>query len=234
MVCIQFYHILLQTKRTTSLWTLRMRTSIHPVSITRFPSFRTQTLENLSHYLWKNRSLSNPDPGENLVSGNRVMETGCTILYYHILWYCYYHYSYYYHYYGSYYHLYVHTCISMCIPIYVYMYVYISIHIYIYMNIHIYIYICIHVYSYVYIYIYIRAYIYIYIYIYKLLGCRLLAGGVSAGDSRHRSRTGFWSASNFIIIWNFCNFIIICHFEVLVILLLYVISLLYVLYILKC
>ena len=26
-------------------------TSIHPVSITRFPSFRTQTLENLSHYL---------------------------------------------------------------------------------------------------------------------------------------------------------------------------------------
>ena len=24
---------------------------MHPVSITRFPSFRTQTLENLSHYL---------------------------------------------------------------------------------------------------------------------------------------------------------------------------------------
>ena len=25
---------------------------LHPVSVTRFPSFRTQTLENLSHYLW--------------------------------------------------------------------------------------------------------------------------------------------------------------------------------------
>ena len=24
---------------------------VHPVSVTRFPSFRTQTLENLSHYL---------------------------------------------------------------------------------------------------------------------------------------------------------------------------------------
>ena len=24
---------------------------LHPVSVTRFPSFRTQTLENLSHYL---------------------------------------------------------------------------------------------------------------------------------------------------------------------------------------
>ena len=51
--------------------------TIHPVSITRFPSFRTQTLDNLSHYLWKNRFLSNPAPGENLVSGNLVMETGC-------------------------------------------------------------------------------------------------------------------------------------------------------------
>ena len=48
---------------------------LHPVSITIFPSFRTQTLDNLSHYLWKNRFLSNPDPGENLVSGNLVMET---------------------------------------------------------------------------------------------------------------------------------------------------------------
>ena len=26
-------------------------TYLHPVSVTRFPSFRTQTLENLSHYL---------------------------------------------------------------------------------------------------------------------------------------------------------------------------------------
>ena len=52
---------------------------IHLVSVTRFPSFRTQTLENLSRYIWKNRFLSNPDPGENLVSGNLVMETWCIL-----------------------------------------------------------------------------------------------------------------------------------------------------------
>ena len=34
-------------------------------------------LENLSHYLWTNGFLSNPAPGENLVSGNLVMETEC-------------------------------------------------------------------------------------------------------------------------------------------------------------
>ena len=52
---------------------------IHPVSITRLPSFRTQTLENLSVDSVKNGFLSNPDPGENLVSGNLVMETGCIV-----------------------------------------------------------------------------------------------------------------------------------------------------------
>ena len=50
--------------------------SIDPVSITRFPSFRTQTLESLSVDSVQNGFLSNPDPGENLVSGNLVMETG--------------------------------------------------------------------------------------------------------------------------------------------------------------
>ena len=53
---------------------------LHPVSVRRFPSFRTQTLENLSRYLWTNGFLSNPDPGENLVMENLVMETGCTTL----------------------------------------------------------------------------------------------------------------------------------------------------------
>ena len=55
--------------------------SLHPVSVTRLPSFRTQTLENLSHYLWTNGFLSNPDPGENLVMENLVMETGCMLRY---------------------------------------------------------------------------------------------------------------------------------------------------------
>ena len=53
--------------------------NLHPVSITRFPSFRTQTLENLSVDSVENGFLSNPDPGENLASGNLVMETGCTV-----------------------------------------------------------------------------------------------------------------------------------------------------------
>ena len=50
--------------------------TLHPVSVRRFPSFRTQPLENLSHHLWTNGFLSNPAPGENLESGNLVMETG--------------------------------------------------------------------------------------------------------------------------------------------------------------
>ena len=41
------------------------------------PSFRTSTLENLSVDSVKNGFLSNPDPGESLLSGNLVMETGC-------------------------------------------------------------------------------------------------------------------------------------------------------------
>ena len=36
--------------------------SLHPVSITRFPSFRTQTLENLSHYLWTKTISEQPRP----------------------------------------------------------------------------------------------------------------------------------------------------------------------------
>ena len=39
---------------------------VRPVSVTRFPSFRTQTLESLSLHLRTNGLLSNPDPGENL------------------------------------------------------------------------------------------------------------------------------------------------------------------------
>ena len=52
---------------------------LHPVSITKFPSFRTQPLEHLSVDSVKNAFLSNPAPGENLESGNLVMETGCRV-----------------------------------------------------------------------------------------------------------------------------------------------------------
>ena len=76
---------------------------LHPVSITRFPSFRTQTLENISVDSVKHRFLSNPDPGENLVSGNLVMETGC-----------------------------MYICICVYIYIYTYIYIYIYIYIYTY------------------------------------------------------------------------------------------------------
>ena len=61
----------------------RRAQDLHPVSITRFPFFRTQTLESLSVDNVKNGFLSNPDPGENIVSGNLVMETGCNLRMYH-------------------------------------------------------------------------------------------------------------------------------------------------------
>ena len=35
---------------------------LHPVSVTRFPSFRTQTLENLSHYLLQKTMSEQPRP----------------------------------------------------------------------------------------------------------------------------------------------------------------------------
>ena len=36
--------------------------ALHPVSITRFPSFRTQPLESLSHYLWQKQISEQPSP----------------------------------------------------------------------------------------------------------------------------------------------------------------------------
>ena len=47
----------------TESWELKPLT-VHPVSVRRFSSFRTQPLENLSHYLRKKGFLSNPAPGE--------------------------------------------------------------------------------------------------------------------------------------------------------------------------
>ena len=65
------------------LWTSACQASVcgcvHPVCITRFPSFRTQPLENLSVDSVTNGFLSNPAPGENLDSGNLVVETGCKL-----------------------------------------------------------------------------------------------------------------------------------------------------------
>ena len=77
------YHIL----HTDQIWVRKMaapekwprRVLLHPVSVRRFPSFRTQPLENLSVDSVTNDFLSNPDPGENLLSGNLVMETGCRL-----------------------------------------------------------------------------------------------------------------------------------------------------------
>ena len=44
-----------------------------------FRLFGPRPWKILRHYLWKIGFLSNPDPGENLVSGNLVMETGCVL-----------------------------------------------------------------------------------------------------------------------------------------------------------
>ena len=67
-------------RETPDVTTRKVTTELHPVSITRFLFVRTQTLESLSVDSVTNGFLSNPDPGENLVSGNLVMETGCNML----------------------------------------------------------------------------------------------------------------------------------------------------------
>ena len=43
--------------------------AIHPVSVTRFPSFRTQTLENLSRYLWNKWVPEQPRPWRKSCEG---------------------------------------------------------------------------------------------------------------------------------------------------------------------
>ena len=45
---------------------------IHPVPVRRFPSSRTQPLENLTRLPMNNGFLSDPAPGENILSGNLV------------------------------------------------------------------------------------------------------------------------------------------------------------------
>ena len=67
-----------QTHNYLLLWT--SPSGLPPVSVRRFPSFWTQPLENLSIDSVTNGFLSNPAPGENLVSGNLVMETGCSVM----------------------------------------------------------------------------------------------------------------------------------------------------------
>ena len=42
---------------------------LHPVSVTRFPSFRTQTLENLSRYLWSKWVPEQPRPWRKSCDG---------------------------------------------------------------------------------------------------------------------------------------------------------------------
>ena len=99
----------------------------------------------LRHYLWTNGFLSNPAPGENLLSGNLVTETGCT--------------------YGN---IYVQTSHGIS-PLWQYVYT----HLYLYTCIYTHIYIYIYIYTYIYIYyVYVCKYIYIYIYTYKRVhGC---------------------------------------------------------------
>ena len=161
---------------------------ILPVSVRRFPSFRTQPLESLSHYLWTKTISEQPSPWRKSSKrescyGDRVYSTVCRICVL-LPW---------------------RVCVCICIYIYIYIYIYtyyytqLSI-IYIYIYIHIaaqpsassgrpsptpprrwrrslrrpriasynvYIYIYIYVYTYICIYIYIYVHIiHIYIYIY--------------------------------------------------------------------
>ena len=157
-------------------WTITQRSSrsdtVHPVSVTRFPSFRTQPLENLSHYLWNKRLPSNPAPGEKSSKrescyGDRVYQASLGAGTYYYYYYYYYYYSYYYSYYYYCYYYYYDVFLARPLPssnfaegnresnIYIYIYIYIYVYVYVYIYIYIYIYIYVDVYNYIYIYIYI-------------------------------------------------------------------------------
>ena len=62
--------------------------AVHPVSITRFPLRRLSPGAGLLRYVCTNGFLSNADPGESLVRGNLVMETGCIYVYMHYIRIC--------------------------------------------------------------------------------------------------------------------------------------------------
>ena len=51
---------------------------LHPVSVRRFPVFSDPAPGTSYATTYEQIYLSNPAPGENTISGNLVMETGCT------------------------------------------------------------------------------------------------------------------------------------------------------------
>ena len=126
---------------------------IHPVSIRRFPSFRTQPLENITPLPMNKWISEQPSPWRKSSKrkscyGDRVYYLFTYLL--HICSSC----------------LFDRGCASrpwlsrsLCIYIYiyVYIYIYICIRVYAYQT---------HLYRYIYIYIYIHTYIYVYIYMY--------------------------------------------------------------------
>ena len=94
-----------------------------PISYTRSPledspPFGPSPWKILRHYLWTNGFLSNPAPGENILSENLVL----------------------------YIYIYIHTYCILYNYISIMLFIYIYIYIYIYTCIYIYIYICIHTY----------------------------------------------------------------------------------------
>ena len=66
---------------------------IHPVSVTRFPSFRTQTLENLSRYLWNKWVPEQPRPWRKSCDGESCDGDRVLVILIHgtsMYWYYYY------------------------------------------------------------------------------------------------------------------------------------------------
>ena len=145
---------------------------VHPVSVRRLPPSPWKILATTYE---QKRFLSNQAPGENLLSGNLVMETGCIDSLTNRHWpfrlcnrtralqrsvlsrlYTY---------------IYIYICVYVCIYVYIYicMYVCMYMYVYIYIEIYIHTYVCIYIYMYmyihaIYIYIYIHTHVYTCVY----------------------------------------------------------------------
>ena len=81
-VCFLFFSHACRIKGGHPGWTMPTTALAEPL-YTRSPSqdfrlFGPRPWKILATTYEKQRFLSNPDPGENLVSGNLVLETGCT------------------------------------------------------------------------------------------------------------------------------------------------------------
>ena len=202
-MCIMLYHsyhillLLLQSLSLLSLLlvVLLLVVVLHPVSVRRFPSFRTQPLENITPLPMNKQMFEQPSPWRKFSKrescyGDRVYYVILCYLYYGIL---------------------LIVC-YLCVQIYIYIYIHMIVvclffiqidrqtdrqialprqenmqkYMYITMFLSLSLYIYIYIYTYIHIYIYIHTYIYIYIYVYIYICINIQAERLWAGAATQR------------------------------------------------